>query len=207
MVAHGKHAKSSPDNSILPSKTVLSDKETAGLQYLGGYVLHNLHKKCAKMSSSESQQAMAILKAGKLEEGCDSQKLVSTLSRDGLWSITEPAQKIFTRSEHYFRQSTLKSASSMQIVDITGIAQKSLTDNDVVANYQTMVSNAELVPTKNVSKDVLYSIVNLYIRVRSFSLAKDIIQDFKIKAKQAKSKALRKEIQRSCDQQTQERQN
>ena len=207
MVAHGKHAKSSPDNSILPSKTVLSDKETAGLQYLGGYVLHNLHKKCAKMSSSESQQAMAILKAGKLEEGCDSQKLVSTLSRGGLWSITEPAQKIFTRSEHYFRQSTLKSASSMQIVDITGIAQKSLTDNDVVANYQTMVSNAELVPTKNVSKDVLYSIVNLYIRVRSFSLAKDIIQDFKIKAKQAKSKALRKEIQRSCDQQTQERQN
>ena len=207
MVAHGKHAKSSPDNSILPSKTVLSDKETAGLQYLGGYVLHNLHKKCAKMSSSESQQAMAILKAGKLEEGCDSQKLVSTLSRDGLWSITEPAQKIFTRSEHYFRQSTLKSASSMQIVDITGIAQKSLTDNDVVANYQTTVSNAELVPTKNVSKDVLYSIVNLYIRVRSFSLAKDIIQDFKIKARQAKSKALRKEIQRSCDQQTQERQN
>ena len=207
MVAHGKHAKSSPDNSVLPSKTVLSDKETAGLQYLGGYVLHNLHKKCAKMSSSESQQAMAILKAGKLEEGCDSQKLVSTLSCGGLWSITEPAQKIFTRSEHYFTQSTLKSASSMQIVDITGIAQKSLTDNDVVANYQTMVSNAELVPTKNVSKDVLYSIVNLYIRVRSFSLAKDIIQDFKIKAKQAKSKALRKEIQRSCDQQTQERQN
>lgn len=206
MVAHGKHAKSSPDNSVLPSKTVLSDKETAGLQYLGGYILHNLHKKCAKMSSSESQQAMAILKAGKLKD-CDSQKLVSTLSRGGLWSITEPAQKIFTRSEHYFRQSTLKSASSMQIVDITGIAQKSLTVNDVVANYQTMVSNAELVPTKNVSKDVLYSIVNLYIRVCSFSLAKDIIQDFKIKAKQAKSKALRKEIQRSCDQQTQERQN
>ena len=80
MVAHGKHAKSSPDNSVHPSKTVLSDKETAGLQYLGGYVLHNLHKKCAKMSSSESQQAMAILKAGKLEEGSDSQKLVSTLT-------------------------------------------------------------------------------------------------------------------------------
>ena len=41
-----------------------------------------------------------------------------------------------------------------------------------------MVSDAELVPTKTVGKDVLDSIVNLYIRVRSFSLAKDIIQDF-----------------------------
>jgi len=71
-----------------------------------------------------------------------------------------------------------------------------------------MVSDAELVPTKNVSKDVLHSIVNLYLRVRSFSLAKDIIQDFKIKAKQSKGKALRKEIQRGCElKQAQERHN
>ena len=207
MLSHCKHMKSSPVNSILSSKTALSEKETAGLQYLGGYVLQNLHKKCARKSSSESQQAMSILKAGKLENGCDSQKLVSSLSRGGLWSITEPAQKVFSRTEHYFRQSTLKVAGTFQRVDIAGIAQKSVSDSDVVSNYQTMVSNAELVPTKNVSKDVLHSIVNLYIRVRSFSLTKDIIQDFKIKTKQAKGKALRKEIQRSCHEHTQERQN
>jgi len=70
-----------------------------------------------------------------------------------------------------------------------------------------MVSDAELVPAKNVSKDFLHSIVNMYIRVRSFSLAKDIIQDFKIKAKQSKGRALHKEIQRSSDEQTQERHN
>ena len=39
MLAHCKRMKSSPDNSVLPSKTVLSEKENAGLQYLGGYVL------------------------------------------------------------------------------------------------------------------------------------------------------------------------
>ena len=160
--------------------------------------------KSARKSSSESQQAMAILKAGKLEDGSEKQKLVSSLSRGGLWSITEPAQKVFSRTEHYFRQSTFKSAS-LQRVDIIEIAQKSASDSDVVSSYQTMVSEAELVPTKNVCKDVLYSIVNLYIRVRSFSLAKDIIQNFKIKAKQTKGKALRKEIKRSCDVQTQER--
>ena len=50
-----------------PSQTLLSDKETSGLQYiLGGYVLHNLHKKYAKHSTHESQQALAILKASKL---------------------------------------------------------------------------------------------------------------------------------------------
>ena len=68
---------------------------------------------------------------------------------------------------------TLKVAGSLQRVDITcRIAQKkSVTDSDVVSNYQAMVSGAELVPTKHVSKDVLRSIVNLYIRVHSFSLA------------------------------------
>ena len=205
MLAHCKRLKSSPDNSVLP-KTILSEKEKAGLQYLGGYVLHNLNKKCARKPSIESQQAMAILKAGKLEDGSEKQKLVSSLNRGGLWSITEPAQKAFSRTEHYFRQLTFKSAS-LQRVDITGITQKSVSDSDVVSSYQTIVSDAELVPTKNVSKDILHSIVNLYIRVRSFSLAKDIIQDCKMKAKQAKGKALRKEIKRSCNEQTQERHN
>lgn len=204
MLAHCKRMKSSPDNSVPLHKTVLSAKEKASLQYLGGYVLHNLHKKCAGKSSSESQQAMAILKAGKLEDGSKKQKLVSSLNRGDLWSITEPAQKVFSRTEHYFRQSTFKSAS-LQRVDIIEIAQKSASDSDVVSSYQTMVPEAELVPTKNVCKDVLHSIVNLYIRVRSFSLAKDIIQNFKVKAKQTKGKALRKEIKRSCDVQTQER--
>ena len=65
----------------------------AGLQYLGGYVLHKLHKKHARASSKESQQAMALLKAGKMERtGESNQKLISSLNRGGLWSITGPAQ-------------------------------------------------------------------------------------------------------------------
>ena len=34
----------------------------------GGYVLHKLHIKFARKSLPENQQAMAILKAGKLEK-------------------------------------------------------------------------------------------------------------------------------------------
>ena len=114
---------------------------------------------------------MAILKAGtfKLEYGSDSQKLVSSLGRGGLWPITESTQNIFARTEHYFTQSTLKIAGSLQEVDIAGIAQKSVSDSVVVSNYQTMVSDAELVPTKNVSKDVLHSVVN-FVHQGSFFL-------------------------------------
>lgn len=55
-------------------------------------------------------------------------KAGSSLSDGGLWSITEPAQKVFCRIEHYFRQTTLRVASNLQRVDIAGIVQKSVSD-------------------------------------------------------------------------------
>ena len=69
-----------------------------------------------------------------------------------------------------------------------------------------MVSDAELEPDSHVCKDVLYGIVSLYVHVRSFSFAKDIIQHYKIKATQTKARALRKEISRSCQGDDQHRQ-
>ena len=50
------------------SSAKLTEKEMAGLQYIGGYVLNKLHHKHAQSKSSklpESQQAMSILKAGR----------------------------------------------------------------------------------------------------------------------------------------------
>ena len=60
------------------------------------------------------------------------------------------------------------------------------------------MAEAELEPDEHVEKDVLQNIVSLYVRVRAFSFAKDIIQQHKIKSKLTKAKSLRKEISRSC---------
>ena len=94
MLTYCKNMMSPTDDSPA-SHTTLSDKEKAGLQYIGGYVLHKLNKIYARNETPESQHAMAILKAGKLGHGCESHKLVSTVSRGGLWCITESAQNIF----------------------------------------------------------------------------------------------------------------
>lgn len=84
LIAYCKKQMESPDKTS--SSTVLkNEREMAGLQYLGGYVLHKLHKKHARASSKESQQTMALLRAGKLEHcGDSSQKLISSLNRGGL---------------------------------------------------------------------------------------------------------------------------
>ncbi|KAL9956840.1 hypothetical protein ACROYT_G038383 [Oculina patagonica] len=204
LIAHSKQNKNSGDNS--PTTTVLSEREKAGLQYLGGYVFHNLYKKHARINTVESQQAMAILKAGKLDGNNDSrQKLISSLNRGGLWSLTEPAQKIFLSAEHYFRQLSPKVAS--QGIDIVTITLKATSDNDVLSHYGLIVTDAEIKPAGHVIKDVLYGIMTLYVRVRSFSFAKDVIENYKIRIKQTKGKSLRKDISRSCQENEQGRQN
>ena len=68
-----------------------------------------------------------------------------------------------------------------------------------------MVSEAEPQPISHVTKSVLYSIISLYVRVRSFSLAKDI-EKYKVNAKKTKAKGLRKEISRKCDNAEEDRQ-
>ena len=123
----------------------------------------------------ESEQAPALLKAGKLQNITDSsQKLVSALNHGVLRIITQPAQQIFLKPECLFTQFT--SENDLQRLDISGITHKATNDSDILANYNLMISDVELKLDSHVCKDVLHGIVSLYINVCSFSFAKDIIQ-------------------------------
>ena len=90
-------------------------------------------------------------------------------------------------------------------IDIAGITESAIVDSQVISSFQSMVSDAEIVTISNVNKDVLHAIVSLYIRVRSYTFAKDVTQSHKIQSKHVKTKALRKEIMRSYDQEKQGR--
>ena len=195
------HAKQASSPTTIADKSIpISDIELAGLQYLGGYVLQRLHKRhrlSRHKATSESQQAIAILNASKQctnENIENSQKLISCLNRGGLWSPTESAQVIFKRTEHHFRENTSKAS---QCIANELIIVNSVKDPAVTVSYNAILSNADLEISNSVGKDILYAIVSLYVRVRSFSFAKDIIQKYKFQQKQGKAKALRKELQRS----------
>ncbi|XP_031554720.1 uncharacterized protein LOC116291663 [Actinia tenebrosa] len=200
-------SKEKVENHTRASFAKLSDEEKAGLEYIGGYVLHKLHNKHVNAKkSSESEQAVSLLKSGKLEDQTASdQRLTASLNRGGLWTITRKAQSVFERTEHYFREAT--SHTDLKTIPIASVISRSIHDIGVVAAHGAMLSDSELMIDSNVAKDVLHNIVLLYVRVRSFSFAKDIIQKHKIKSKQLKSKALHKEISRSSTENDQERQN
>ena len=176
MLAHSKE-KIESTYTCAPL-TKLSDEEKAGLQYIGGYVLHKLHTKHVS-KSSESEQAISILKAGKLEDqnAIECQKLTSSLNRGGSWAITKSAQSIFERTEHYFRDTT--SNTTVQNIAFASIISRSVHDVEVVSAYNSLLSNSQLIINSSVAKDVLHNIIQLYVKVRSFSFAKDIIQNIK----------------------------
>ena len=69
-----------------------------------------------------------------------------------------------------------------------------LSDPDVVSSFNAIVSEASLKIESPFSRDMLHSIIDLYVCVLFF-LCKGIIHKHKIKQKKVKAKALREEIQ------------
>ena len=92
--------------------------------------------------------------------------------------------------EKRFRSSTCN--GPVVKINIDKIRLESSSDLEVIAAYDTLISNSKLGIDKHVAKDVLQSILDLYIRVRSFSFAEDIVQNSKIKMKQLKKKPFAK---------------
>ena len=198
LIAFNKKERESTNTTT--TTTILNERDIAGLQYLGGYVLHKLYRKHPKANTKESQQAMVILKAGMLEEsthGATTQKLITSLNRGGLWSITMPAQRIFVKIEKHFR--LLTPNINLQGINHSGITCKAITDSDILSNFDLMVADASIESAAGslVRKDVLFSIVKLYVKVRAFSVSKDVIQNYKLLTKQTKTKSLRKELSRN----------
>ena len=122
---------------------------------------------------------MAILKNGKVESGAW-QKLVLSLKRGGLWSVTLPAVNIFWKTGNYFRHYTVN--VGLQKIDNVRLTLKSSMESDVLTKYDLIQSECK--PDIHVRKGVLHDILSLYI-----------IAHFQ--AKQNNNKSLHKEMSRS----------
>ncbi len=182
--------------------TSLTTKEKSALQYLGGYVLFSLNKrlrKSKKWRTASSQQAIALVQAGKqAEDSGTAHKLVDCVNRGGLWKINIEVEQIFTIAEIHFKSVTLGDhITSINKEDIVNNLTK---NHEIITFFGQWVNRAELEVHNNVSKDILYQTLLLYIKVRSFSFAKDVINRYKAKKKQlSKVKSLRKELKRKTD--------
>ena len=165
-----------PGNS--PSKSVLSSMEIAGLHYLGGYVLHNLHRKLKNSNLLDTQansQSVAILQAAKLDNvTAETHELVGCLNRGSLWAITSQAQKLI---ENHFRACTIK--PNLKKIDLETIVSKSFTDSELLSNYEMILTETD--SDKNVAADLLQNITTLYVMYVHFHLQRTLFRTLNFK--------------------------
>ena len=178
----------------------LDDRKLSGLQYIAGYVLQKLNQKNRNLKnydSSESQQALSILKATKSSNNPNA-KLVNALNRGGLWVISNGAVKLFTLFEKYF--CVQSAGKDLHKIDINMIIKSLLSYCCVQEFYHNILSSVQLKVNETIADDMFYSIVKTYIQVRAFSFTRDIVHKDRIKNRKIKAtKSLRNEIKKSSD--------
>ena len=173
-----------------PSKPI-TEREIDALQYLSGYVIHALVRKmykCTNYRSTESQNLLTLLYAAK-SDNVSAQRLVASQTRGGLWSVTNECLQVFKLVEEEFRKIT--SGGHVTKIDGKKISESLVQRVDIVSSLETMVDGY----TNSISMEtrvcLLEKMVQLYLRVGTFSYAKD-----KTRSQAAKKKALRKDIKK-----------
>ncbi len=88
------------------------------------------------------------------------------------------------------------SQSNLRNIPVEKILNLILCSPVVKSLWDNIILSSELQPSSSTHKLCLENIIKLYLRVRSFSYAKDQITKYNIKEKQLKGKALRTDMKR-----------
>ena len=116
--------------------------------------------------------------------------------RGGLWYPKKYLTDIFVAAQLQFRVHTGKVCHKIcvdKIVDI--LLQKPV----LRSKWNMLAEECGCEITKGRSIIFLDQILSLFIKIRSFSCVKDIVQKYKIQQKATKKKGLRKEIKRATN--------
>ena len=114
----------------------------------------------------EYQEAMALVKAGKCDTESSNNKLIKALSHGWLWHITDTMQRLFALAEKIFCIDT--SRNNIRKINVFLMVKKLMEFSPIQDNFKSAIEAAEIEISKEVSKNVLYSILTLYICIQSF---------------------------------------
>ena len=124
-------------------------------------------------------------------------KLVSTLNRGGFWAAHGDMQEIFIFCETQFRESV--NSTQVRRIESRPLVEKLTKSITVNSKFNTLLEKTKLQIKDYLAKDILFKIIEPFIKVRTFSHAKDIVQNYKAKQYKNKSKTLRTDIKRSTE--------
>ena len=149
-------------------------------------------------NSPRSLELQALLKSVKLEDA-EQDEYVQSLSRGGLWSPNENIKGIAKSAEISFRKHIMGSKADVTTsIPVDKIVDEILMQPVVLSLWENITLGLDFTISGECSKLALENFVKLFVRVRSFSHAKDIVSRHKLKGKQSKTKALRTQLKKQA---------
>ena len=173
----------------------LQARELGPLSYIAGYCIHTLYRKSKNSvhwNSERSQEIQALLVSLKDEKSED--EFVASISRGGLWAPNSTLVSIFKIAELVFRKHCV--CESEKSLPADKMLADVLSSPEVKSLWESATTNCLHPVSEECLNLCLENILTLYICIRCFSHAKDIINKYKLKAKQQKGKGLRTELKR-----------
>ena len=156
----------------------IESSEHGPLEYIAGYVVQKLCKACRKSSKTDSSELDSLLQCLKSEH--DSSSFILSRTRGGLVTPSDDLVRILHQAELHFRVA-VQGKQVLRNIDVDSICFVTISSPIVKSLW-------------DMQKLCLENVVKLYLKVRSFSYARKYITQFKIKEKQGKKKALRKDL-------------
>ncbi len=149
-----------------------------------GYVIAKLCQLSRKKHGEKSKELLTLLQSLK------SKATNTYISASQLVTPCQDLVNIVEIAEVLFRKQV--SQSNLRNIPVEKILNLTLCSHVVKSLWDNIILSSELQPSSSTHKLCLENIIKLYLRVRSFSYAKDYITKYNIKEKQLKGKALRK---------------
>ena len=200
ILAHINNCNSFEDPSNLRETKRFSEREHTIMNYLSGYILGTFYRRIRqskKWQSPISQQWLSILIAGKkaynIEEKHKTDALIEAKNRGGLWHVVPEIKNIFEVTESKFRSYI---ASRKLNIDSSCLVSSVIKDSLVMANYFQVLRMANTHVSKEIALNLLEHLILLYVRVRTFSYAKDKVKQHKLDRQKVKKKSLRTELKK-----------
>ena len=169
----------------------LSEHERGPLSYIAGYILAKLQKQCSSNPNDELQTLLQNMKCPGIEN-----TYINAHSRGGLVTPCKDLVEIVEIVEVIFRQFVTNQKDLLTKIPCETLCNDALESPLLKSLWENILQGCNEDLSKQTTKLCLENIIKLYLKVRSFSYAKDYISKFKIKQKAAKSKGLRKELKR-----------
>ena len=186
------------EKTLGPADYEIQPSEHEPLSYIVGYAVLKLNKASKGKSVEGKPKLHALLQSLMMPEEEVSNKFISARTRGGLVTPCNDIVRILHEAEVCFRKEVNK-IEVIRNIPVDAICFSTIRLPIVKSLWENIVLSSGVNPSCDINKLCLENIVKMFLKVRPFSYTKDFVTQYKIKGKQGKKKALRKNLKQNSE--------